>query len=65
MLWCFYTLSSTAADPWLKRTAWAMGQERARQWRRDNPRVPADADADDVASLVFGSLRGRPPRGAR
>ena len=55
MLWCFYTLSSTAADPWLKRTAWAMGQERARQWRRDNPRVPADADADDVASLVFGS----------
>ena len=55
MLWCFYTLSATAADPWLRRTAWAMGQERARQWRRDNPRVPADADADDVASLVFGT----------
>src|SRR5215213_5234482 len=45
MLWCFYTLSVTAADPWLKRTAWDMGQERARQWRRDNPRVPAKADA--------------------
>jgi len=55
MLWCFYTLSTTAADPWLKRTAWAMGQERARQWRRDNPRVPVNANADKVASLVFGT----------
>jgi hypothetical protein len=55
MLWCFYSLSATAADPWLKRTAWQMGQERARRWRRENPRVPANADADDIASLVFGS----------
>jgi len=55
-LWCFYTLSSTAADPWLKQNAWRMGQERARQWRRINPRVPKDADADEIASLVFGSL---------
>lgn len=54
-LWCFYSLSTTAADPWLRRTALAMGQERARQWRRDNPRVPADADADDIAALVSGS----------
>jgi hypothetical protein len=55
LLWCFYTLSQTAADPWLKRTAWDMGRERARRWRRDNPRVPANADADDIATLVFGS----------
>src|SRR2546421_6880091 len=34
-LWCFYTLSVTAADPWLKQNAWRMGQERARRWRRD------------------------------
>src|SRR5512132_606839 len=27
LLWCFYTLSATAADPWLKRTAWDMGRE--------------------------------------
>ena len=53
-LWCFYSLSATAADPWLKRAAWTMGQERARQWRRDNPRVPKDADADDIAALVSG-----------
>ncbi len=54
-LWCFYSLSATAADPWLKRNAWRMGQERARQWRRDNPRVRLDAGADEIASLVFGS----------
>jgi hypothetical protein len=54
-LWCFYSLSNAAADPWLRRTAWQMGRERARQWRRDNPRVPSDADADTVAALVSGS----------
>lgn len=54
MLWCFRSLSATAADPWLKRTASAMGRERARAWRRANPRVPEDADADDVAALVSG-----------
>jgi hypothetical protein len=32
-----------------------MGQERARQWRVENPSVPPDADADEVAFLVFGS----------
>jgi hypothetical protein len=56
MLWCFYSLSIATADPWIKRTAWDMGQERARQWRRDNPRVPPDADADDVWGLVSGSF---------
>ena len=54
-LWCFYSLSHAAADPWLRHTAWQMGRERARQWRRDNPRVPSDADADTVAALVSGS----------
>jgi hypothetical protein len=54
-LWCFYSLSTAAADPWLKRTAWELGLERARQWRRDHPRVPSDADADTVAALVSGS----------
>jgi len=54
LLWCFHSLAVTAADPWLKRTAHAMGRERARAWRRDNPRVPKDADADDVATLVSG-----------
>src|SRR5947209_11531616 len=55
ILWCFYSLSATAPDPWLKHNAWRMGRERAHQWRRDNPRVPANANADDIASLVYGS----------
>jgi hypothetical protein len=56
MLWCFHSLAVTAADPWLRDNAWRMGQERARVWRRQNPRVPPDADADDIAALVSGSL---------
>jgi len=54
-LWCFYTLSVTTADPWLKREAWRMGQERARQWRNDYRTLPARPSADDVASWAFGS----------
>lgn len=54
-LWCFYTISNTAADPALMRMARTMGEERAKAWRRLHPRVPADADANDISSLVFGS----------
>ena len=54
-LWCFYTISNTAADPALKRMARAMGEERAKAWRRLHPRVPAAADANEISSLVFGS----------
>ena len=54
-LWCFHTISATAADPELRRAARMMGVERARAWRRAHPRVPADADADDIVSLAFGS----------
>jgi hypothetical protein len=56
LLWCFYTISVTAADPWLKARAWQIGVERARYWRRKNAIVPADADADGIATLVSGSL---------
>jgi hypothetical protein len=56
LLWCFYTISSTAADPELKKTAWQIGEERAKYWRRKHPTVPADADADDLVKLVCGSL---------
>lgn len=54
-LWCFHTISATSADPELKRTARAMGEERARTWRRLHPRVPDDASADDIAGLAYGS----------
>ncbi len=54
-LWCFYTISNTAADPSLKKMARKMGEECARAWRRLRPRVPAEADANEISSLVFGS----------
>jgi hypothetical protein len=53
-LWCFHSLSATAKDPWLRDNALRMGRERARVWRRENPTVPAEADADDISDLVFG-----------
>jgi hypothetical protein len=56
LLWCFYSLAVSASDPWLRDNAWRMGQERSRVWRRLNPGVPPDADADDIAGLVFGAL---------
>jgi len=55
-LWCFYSLSAAAKDPELKRRAYEMGQDRAREWRRLYPHVPADADADVIGGLAFGSL---------
>lgn len=56
LLWCFYTISITAADPELKTRAWQIGQERAKYWRRKNPTIPATVGADDIAKLVCGSL---------
>src|SRR4051812_27259405 len=53
-LWCFYSLGSTAKDPWLRDNALKMGRERALVWRRQNRTVPPDAGADDIADLVFG-----------
>jgi hypothetical protein len=68
-LWCFHTISATAADPKLAALARRMGEERARAWRRLNPRVPADAEADHVEALIFGShaadLLGVPGPGMR
>jgi hypothetical protein len=53
-LWCFYSLAASTADPWIRREAWRMGQERARHWRREYRRLPHSADADDVATWAFG-----------
>jgi hypothetical protein len=32
-----------------------MGKERARRWRRDNPRVPRDAGPLEILALIYGS----------
>src|SRR3954453_12629346 len=53
-LWCFYSLGSTAKDPWLRHNALKMGRERALVWRRRNRTVATDAEADDIADVVFG-----------
>jgi hypothetical protein len=55
-LWCFYSLSVSTADPWIRQEAWRMGQERARRWRRDYPRLPPNVDAADICGWIFGSL---------
>jgi hypothetical protein len=55
-LWCFYSIAATTSDPDLKRRAGKMARERAREWRRIHPGVPDDADAEDIADLVFGAL---------
>lgn len=54
-LCCFDCIASTARDTNLRRLAWKMGQERARQWRREHPTVTPETDADNIAYLVFGS----------
>jgi hypothetical protein len=54
-LCCFDCISATARDPELRRLARTLGRERARQWRRECSAVPPDANADDIADLVFGS----------
>ena len=54
-LWCFTTIANTSADPALSALARRMGLESAAAWRRLHPRVPADAAAEDVASLAYGA----------
>ncbi|MBZ5574938.1 MAG: hypothetical protein LAP40_00095 [Acidobacteriia bacterium] len=66
LLSAFANLASTCGNREISDRAWRMGHERALEWRREHPRVPAAADADDVANLVYGSdaaeLLGVPDR---
>jgi hypothetical protein len=55
LLWCFYSISATAKNPKLRETALKMGHERALEWRRTHPLVPAKTDVDEVSNLLFGS----------
>jgi hypothetical protein len=52
---CFHCIASTSKDAKLRRRAFEMGKERARRWRRDNPRVPRNAGPFEILSLVYGS----------
>ena len=53
-LWCFYTMGSSVKDSSLRRMAHEMGVERARQWRRDHPVLPENADAGLISNYAFG-----------
>jgi hypothetical protein len=53
---CLRWIASTSKDSALRRAARGMAVECARRWRSENPSVPADADAETVAQMVFGGL---------
>ena len=53
---CLHWIASTSRDAALRRTARRMAVECARRWRRENPSVPDDADAETVTQMVFGGL---------
>jgi hypothetical protein len=55
LLSAFLNIAETSEDPELRRLAWSMGRERAIEWRRMHPQVPAEANADVISDLVFGS----------
>jgi hypothetical protein len=52
----FYVVADTAADATLRRWARAEGSELARRWRRLNPTIPAEAQAEVVYDRIYGSL---------
>jgi hypothetical protein len=50
----FAGVALTSSNGELVRLAAALGQERAREWRRLHPTLPRDASANSVAELMFG-----------
>jgi len=54
LLWCFYSISTTAKNPEVREMTRTMGHELAMKWRHDNPEPPVD-DAGQLADYVFGS----------
>src|ERR1700681_4526868 len=51
LIWCFYTISASAKSEKVRAMARTMGQEHARQWRRDHPEPPTK-DADELFNFV-------------
>jgi hypothetical protein len=51
-LWCFFCISRTASDPELRRRAREMGAQSARRWYSLETRLPALADAGEVAYYI-------------
>lgn len=54
LLWCLYTISNTAKNPQLRKMAYRLGQERAREWRRAHVE-PATDNPDELFLFVYGA----------
>ena len=55
LLSAFVNISETNANREISDLAGRMGHERALAWRGLHPQVPGNANADDIANLVYGS----------
>ncbi len=55
LLWCLYSIANTSADREVSQMALTAAVERAREFRRLNPVLPANADAEDISALANGS----------
>src|SRR5262249_7859681 len=53
---CFYFISSTSRDEWLRRVALKTGRRLARAWRRDYPGLPKRLSAALLTDYLYGSL---------
>ncbi|HEY2017668.1 MAG TPA: hypothetical protein VGH38_29380, partial [Bryobacteraceae bacterium] len=54
LLAAFYNIAVTSENRELRRMAWNMGHERALEYRRLHPTVPAGIQMNDLTDLVFG-----------
>jgi hypothetical protein len=55
LLWCFFSVAHTDADPRLRESAARKGRLLAARWRKVHQHVPAHASANDLYLLVSGS----------
>jgi hypothetical protein len=53
---CLHWIAATSGDRGVRREARGMAMDCARRWRGAHTSVPADADAETVAQMVFGGL---------
>lgn len=62
LMFCFYTISSTARNERLREMALRMGQELATQWRRERTNIPA-GNPDELALFRLRHPQCRPAAG--
>jgi hypothetical protein len=55
-VYCFYSIAATARDPELQAAARRSGIKSAARWAQAYETIPENADADEIADLVFGWL---------